>query len=213
MNDLAGIRRDYMRDSLDASTVSRDPLQQFALWFADAEKAGHPDANAMHLATVNQDGRPSGRVVLLKGTEGGKFIFFTNYRSRKGIDLDLNPSCALTFYWPHLERQVRIEGVAGRISAEASDAYFVSRPRDSQVGAWASPQSTLIRSREILEERFKMIEVRHKDQPNLPRPRQWGGYAVTPLLIEFWQGRPSRMHDRIQYTWTGTTWEIHRLAP
>lgn len=213
MNDLSASRREYQRDSLDESNVNPDPLTQFAAWFADAEKAGIPDANAMHLASVSKDGRPSGRIVLLKGIEGGRFIFFTNYQSRKGNDLDVNPACALTFYWSQLERQVRIEGPASRVDEPYAENYFQSRPRDSQIGAWASPQSSMIAGRAILEERFRRIETKYKGQDKLPKPKQWGGYAVTPLLIEFWQGRPSRLHDRIQFTWTGSSWDIRRLAP
>jgi pyridoxamine 5'-phosphate oxidase len=213
MNDLSASRREYQRDSLDESNVNPDPLTQFAAWFADAEKAGIPDANAMHLASVSKDGRPSGRIVLLKGIEGGRFIFFTNYQSRKGHDLDVNPACALTFYWSQLERQVRIEGPASRVDEPYAENYFQSRPRDSQIGAWASPQSSMIAGRAILEERFRRIETKYKGQDKLPKPKQWGGYAVTPLLIEFWQGRPSRLHDRIQFTWTGSSWDIRRLAP
>jgi pyridoxamine 5'-phosphate oxidase len=213
MNDLSASRREYQRDSLDESTVNPDPFKQFAAWFADAEKAGIPDANAMHLASVSKDGRPSGRIVLLKGIESGTFIFFTNYQSRKGNDLDVNPACALTFYWSQLERQVRIEGPASRVDEQYAENYFQSRPRDSQIGAWASPQSSMIGGRAILEERFRQIESKHKGQEKIPKPKQWGGYAVTPLLIEFWQGRPSRLHDRIQFTWTGSAWDIRRLAP
>ena len=167
----------------------------------------------MNLATVSENGLPSLRIVLLKGIEGGSFVFYTNYQSRKGNQLDESPVCALTFFWPELERQVRIEGTAKRMPEDASIAYFQSRPRDSQVGAWASPQSTIIANRNILEERVKEIEKRFKGQPVLPKPKQWGGFRVEPHWIEFWQGRQSRLHDRILYSRTDKGWKINRLAP
>lgn len=213
MNDLASIRKDYSKASLDAKTVAKDPLTQFTEWFQEAVKAEVPEVNAMNLATVNENGRPASRIVLLKSVEVQKFVFFTNYQSRKGKELDANPACALTFFWPELERQVRIEGIASRIDEKRSENYFQSRPRGSQVGAWASPQSSLISDRSLLEERVKQIEAKYKAEELLPKPNQWGGYEVDPLMFEFWQGRPSRLHDRILYTKDDGVWKINRLAP
>jgi pyridoxamine 5'-phosphate oxidase len=213
MQPLADIRKEYAKLSLDKSTVDADPLRQFEKWFQEAMDAGCAEPNAMHLATVNADGRPSSRIVLLKGLEAGKLQFFTNYQSRKGKELENNPACALTFFWPELERQVRIEGVTDRVSPEISDTYFQSRPRGSQIGAWSSPQSSLIQDRKILEQRASDLEKKFEGKNPLPRPNQWGGYEVNPFMIEFWQGRPSRLHDRIQYARVDNTWQIHRLAP
>lgn len=167
----------------------------------------------MNLATVNENGRPASRIVLLKGIEDNKFVFYTNHQSRKGKELDTNPACALTFFWPELERQVRIEGVASRTDEKRAEKYFQSRPRGSQLGAWASPQSTMISDRSLLEERVKKLEEKFKGQDILPKPNQWGGYEIEPLMIEFWQGRPSRLHDRILYTKDDGVWKINRLAP
>ncbi|MCU0358806.1 MAG: pyridoxamine 5'-phosphate oxidase [Cyclobacteriaceae bacterium] len=213
MSSIAHIRTEYSRATLDISEVHQNPIEQFALWFNEALAAQVPEPTAMHLCTVNESGRPSGRMVLLKGVENSRFVFYTNYQSRKGRDLDENPACALTFFWPELERQVRIEGLAKRVSVEQSDAYFQSRPRSSQVGAWSSPQSTIIENRFILEERMQAIEKRFEAQDPLPRPHQWGGYEVDPTLMEFWQGRPNRLHDRILYLKMDNQWTISRLAP
>jgi pyridoxamine 5'-phosphate oxidase len=212
MNDLSTIRKEYSKASLDERTVSKDPLQQFDRWFKEAVDAKVPEPTAFHLSTVN-GGRPASRIVLLKGIENGMFVFYTNYQSRKGKELDENPACSLTFFWPELERQVRIEGVASRIDAKRSDEYFQSRPRGSQVGAWASPQSSVINERSLLEERAKQIEEKYKGLDKLPRPHQWGGYEIDPVMIEFWQGRPSRLHDRILFTREDAGWRINRLAP
>ncbi len=213
MQPIADIRKDYTKASLDVSNVSEDPIAQFQKWFKEALAAEVPEPNAMNLATVNRDGRPSSRIMLLKGVEQNKFVFFTNYQSDKGQALEQNPACALTFFWPELERQVRVEGIASRIDEQRSVEYFQSRPRASQVGAWASPQSTLLNSREILEERVKQMEERFKDHTLLPKPKQWGGFEVDPVSIEFWQGRPSRLHDRIRYIRTDNAWKIYRLSP
>jgi pyridoxamine 5'-phosphate oxidase len=212
MNDIASLRNEYSKAQLDVSSISKDPVQQFDKWFQDAVTAKVPEPNAMNLATVN-GGRPSSRIVLLKGVEHGKFVFYTNYQSNKGRELEENPACCVTFFWPELERQIRIEGVAARVEAGRSDAYFQSRPRGSQVGAWASPQSTIINERTLLEERAKQIEEKFKGQDKLPRPHQWGGYEIDPLIIEFWQGRQNRLHDRILYTKADGGWKINRLAP
>lgn len=213
MKSIADLRQDYSKSSLEVANVLPDPVAQFEKWFQEALQAGVPEPNAMNLATVNEQGQPSGRIVLLKGVEAKQFLFFTNYQSHKGLLLEKNPACALTFFWPELERQVRIEGIAQRLDAQASEAYFQSRPRSSQIGAWASPQSSVIESRTILEERVQQLEKRFDGREVLPKPHQWGGYAVTPSMIEFWQGRPSRLHDRIVYTQIDGQWKIHRLAP
>jgi len=213
MQNLADLRKDYSKASLDVSNVNPDPVVQFEKWFKEALESQLTEPNAMTLSTVNASGQPSGRIVLLKGIEAGKFVFFTNYQSSKGHDLEKNTGCALTFFWQELERQVRIEGVADRIDAKRSTEYFQSRPRGSQVGAWSSPQSTIIANRTILEERVQEIEKKFDGQSVLPKPHQWGGYAIEPLMVEFWQGRQSRLHDRIQYTKVDGVWQIHRLAP
>jgi pyridoxamine 5'-phosphate oxidase len=210
---LADLRKEYSRASLDVTTVSQDPILQFDIWFLEAVKAEVAEPNAMNLSTVNQDGRPSSRIVLLKGIENKKFIFYSNYQSKKGKELDSNSACALTFFWPDLERQVRIEGLASRIDPKISEEYFQSRPRGSQVGAWASPQSAPIRDRSIIEERFLQMERKFEGQAVLPKPQQWGGYEVDPFLVEFWQGRPNRLHDRIEFVKVDTAWTINRLAP
>lgn len=213
MQSIADLRKDYTKASLDITTVSADPVAQFMKWFDEALQSQLPEPNAMTLSTVNENGRPSSRVMLLKGVEEGRFLFFTNYQSDKGRDLEKNPAVALNFFWPELERQVRIEGVVTRLSPEASEKYFQSRPRGSQIGAWASPQSAIIADRKMLEERFAQMEKKFEASEVLPKPQQWGGYAVDPLLIEFWQGRASRLHDRIEFTRTDGTWKVHRLAP
>ncbi|MBZ0246675.1 MAG: pyridoxamine 5'-phosphate oxidase [Cyclobacteriaceae bacterium] len=213
MKVISEIRTDYSKATLDINSVDKNPIIQFQKWFEQALASQALEPNAMNLATLSEKGRPTSRIVLLKGIENEQFIFYTNYQSQKGRELELNPACALNFFWPELERQVRIEGVVSRVSADASDSYFQSRPRSSQVGAWASPQSTLIKERSILEERVVQIEKKYKDLKVLPRPKQWGGYGVTPLKIEFWQGRPNRLHDRIVYTLVDGKWKINRLAP
>jgi pyridoxamine 5'-phosphate oxidase len=213
MQDIANIRKDYRKATLDVDSVEKDPFVQFNKWFGEALKSEVNEPNAMNLATVNEEGRPSSRMVLLKGLDNNRFVFYTNYQSRKGKELDNNPACALTFFWPELERQVRVEGVASRVSAERSDMYFQSRPRESQIGAWSSPQSSLIRDRRILEERMREIERKFEGKTVLPRPHQWGGFEVDPHTVEFWQGGPGRLHDRIQYIKIDGEWKIYRLAP
>lgn len=213
MKDLAHIRKDYSKASLDAKSVAKDPIQQFNHWFNDAITLEVSEPNAMTLSTVNGQGRPAARIVLLKGVENGKFVFYTNYQSRKGKELEQNPACSLTFFWSELERQVRIDGVATRIDEKRSTEYFQSRPRGSQIGAWASPQSTFITDRSLLEARAQQMEEKFKDDDVLPKPHQWGGYEIDPFMIEFWQGRPSRLHDRILFTKVDEFWRIDRLAP
>jgi pyridoxamine 5'-phosphate oxidase len=210
---LSEIRKEYTRASLDITNVSRNPVAQFEVWFQEAVQSAVLEVNAMNLATVKENGNPTSRIVLLKGIENGRFIFYTNYQSDKGRELEKNPACALTFFWPELERQIRIEGVASRVDQQRSIEYFQSRPRGSQIGAWSSPQSSIIKDRKILEERVMQMEEKFKDVTVLPKPQQWGGYEVTPFLFEFWQGRASRLHDRIEYTFVDNAWQVHRLAP
>jgi pyridoxamine 5'-phosphate oxidase len=213
MQSIADLRKDYTRATLDVNSVLQNPVEQFQKWFDEALQSGVTEPNAMNLSTVNKDGRPSSRIMLLKGVENNMFVFFTNFQSDKGQALEENPACALTFFWPDLERQVRIEGVASRIDDKRAEDYFHSRPRASQIGAWASPQSTVLSDRTILEERVKQMEERFKDQEVVPKPKQWGGFEVEPLLIEFWQGRASRLHDRIRFMKIEGQWQIHRLSP
>jgi len=213
MQKIAEIRTEYTKATLDISTIDADPVQQFAKWLDEALTSNVSEPTAMNLATVNEHGRPSSRIVLLKGMEEKKFLFYTNYQSQKGKEIDQNPACALTFFWPELERQIRIEGTATRVDESVSDKYFKSRPLASQVGAWASPQSSFIQNREILDQRVKQIEQRFTGLTVLPRPHQWGGFEVMPFLFEFWQGRASRLHDRLQYTLIDGVWQVQRLAP
>lgn len=210
---LADLRREYERAGLTEADADADPIRQFAHWFQQALAAGVPEPNAMTLATCTLDGRPSARIVLLKGYDERGFTFFTNYESRKGHELAANPHAALVFFWKEIERQVRVEGTVGRTGADESDDYFLSRPRDSRLGTWASDQSQPLGSREELEARFRLIQERFADGP-VPRPPHWGGYRLAPALIEFWQGRPFRLHDRLCYTrQPDGTWKRARLAP
>jgi pyridoxamine 5'-phosphate oxidase len=208
------LRKDYSAHTLGMEEVSPNPVEQFQVWFDEALNAQVPEPNAMTLSTATTNGVPSARIVLLKGVTDDSFLFYTNYNSRKGQELRANPRAALTFLWHELQRQVRIEGRVEVLSAEESTRYFQSRPKGSQIGAWASPQSTQIESREVLEEKVKRLEEDYHSAEALPRPEHWGGYRVVPHRIEFWQGRSSRLHDRIEYTLTEDgTWSIARLAP
>jgi len=208
---LADLRQEYMRAGLAEADVLADPVAQFERWMQEAVAADLPLANAMTLATV-EDGAPDARVVLLKGVEDGAFVFYTNYLSRKGRQLAANPYVAVTFFWPELERQVRIEGRVAQVAPEVSDAYFASRPYTSRIGAWASEQSTEIDSKTVLVTRAASFGLKHP--LSVPRPPHWGGYAIVPDRIEFWQGRPSRLHDRVLYTLAAdASWTRSRLAP
>jgi pyridoxamine 5'-phosphate oxidase len=202
----------YTTTSIDEKTVAADPSSLFQRWLDEAIAAGIHLPEAMTLATATSAGKPSARLVLLKQLDERGFVFFTNYNSPKARDLDSNPQAALVFYWPQFERQVRVEGTIERTSAAESDAYFKTRPRESQIGALASPQSEVIDSREFLEQQAGELEKRYEDRL-VDRPAHWGGYRLRPERIEFWKGRPSRLHDRILYERQGDTWSIKRLAP
>jgi len=209
--DIARLRQEYMRERLDESDAAPDPIAQFRKWFDDAVRGALPMVNAMTLASVSAAGKPSARIVLLKGVDERGFVFYTHYESRKGQELSANPRAALLFYWIELEREIRIEGTVERTTAAESDDYFESRPLGSRLAAIASPQSTVLRDRGELEERYSDTVKRYGDSP--PRPANWGGYRVVPDALEFWQGRPNRLHDRLVYSKRADGWEIARLSP
>ena len=209
---LIALRREYSSADLNETDAAADPLVQFGNWMKHALAASVLDAEAMTLATVSDEGAPSVRIVLLRGYDQRGFSFYTNYESGKARELAQNPRCALVFFWPEIERQVRIQGVAQKMSPEESAAYFATRPRSSQLGAWASRQSEVLGSRQELEQRFASLE-REYEGSRIPRPPNWGGYRIRPKVMEFWQGRPSRLHDRLRYTETAAGWNLERLAP
>lgn len=208
---IQDLRRQYIKDSLATQTVKKDPIKQFEKWFSQTLKAGLIEPNAMIVATSTPNGKPSARVVLLKGLTDKGFIFFTNYRSKKGKELAANPHASLLFFWDKLERQVRIEGKVKKISREESSKYFDSRPHASRIAAWSSHQSTVIKDRKEIDEAFKKFDKMYPGE--VPLPDYWGGFILIPSEFEFWQGRTNRMHDRFRYKKNRTGWKIDRLAP
>lgn len=213
MSNIADIRKDYSKKMLQETDVHADAIEQFKTWWTEAVDSAIDEVNAMTLATASAQGKPSARVVLLKGFNESGFIFFTNYHSQKASEIEENPRVSLVFFWKELERQVRIDGTIKKITAEDSDEYFYSRPVESRIGAWASPQSKVIASRKVIEENVLELEKSFAGK-TIDRPPHWGGYIVKPVVIEFWQGRSSRLHDRLQYNLNEMgQWEIKRLAP
>ena len=208
---LADLRKDYALKTLEEKDAASDPMQFFGLWMVEAIHSQVPEPTAMNLSTIDTRGRPAARIVLLKGVDKRGFVFYTNYESRKGRELAANPHAALTFLWKELERQVRVEGTVEKVTEKESEDYFTTRPLGSRIGAWASPQSQVIESRGWLERRWEAFEKQYGEQP--PLPPHWGGYRVKPDYIEFWQGRRSRLHDRIAYTLRDGAWSVSRLAP
>jgi pyridoxamine 5'-phosphate oxidase len=210
---LADMRKDYGLAGLLEKDLAKNPFRQFEKWFEEAEAAKITEPNAMTLATVGRDGRPAARTVLLKGCDGRGFVFYSNYESRKGRELDANARATLLFPWVAMERQVMVEGPVARVSREESEAYFLSRPRASQLAAWASPQSTVVAGRVVLEESYRVIEKKYEGR-TVPLPPNWGGFRLAPETVEFWQGRRSRLHDRLRYRREpGGDWVVERLAP
>lgn len=210
---LEAMRRSYGNTPLSPENVIENPIEQFRFWFENAVESEIYEPNAMMLSTATLEGKPSARIVLLKGIEKNGFRFFTNYESSKGKEMAKNPQVALTFFWDKIHRQVRIEGMVEKISPDASTEYFQSRPKGSQIGAWASPQSQAISDRAVLEKNVANLIEKYNGSESLPRPQHWGGYVVIPNRIEFWQGRDNRLHDRVVYESHGNGWKVFRLAP
>ncbi len=210
---IAGLREDYQKDTLELSDVNENPIKQFDNWFQEALNSKELEPNAMTLATIDKDGFPNARIVLLKGIQDGEFIFYTNYESQKGQEIATTPKVALVFNWLSMQRQIRVQGSIEKLSPELSTAYFQSRPKGSQIGAWTSPQSQVIDDRASLEDKKATLEKQYENETVLPRPEHWGGYKIKPKRIEFWQGRTSRLHDRITFEEIGNEWKIERLAP
>lgn len=209
--NISAIRKDYSLKTLNINDLCANPIDQFNIWFQEALASKVIEINAMTLSTIGEDGFPNGRIVLLKEVDSG-FVFFTNYQSQKGRELAKNPVASLTFFWPELERQVRIKGEIEKVSSKLSDEYFFSRPKGSQIGAWTSPQSQKLKSKEELEQRLIEMEQKFENTP-ISRPLHWGGYRLIPSYVEFWQGRPSRLHDRVCYEEKNGAWERSILAP
>ncbi len=209
---INNLRHDFSKKTLDKVDVNKNPIFQFETWFKEAVESNVNEPNAMTVCTSTKEGKPSARIVLLRNFNENGFVFYTNYTSRKGVEVLENPNCALLFFWPELERQVRIEGVLQLQSETESDSYFNNRPRGSKLGAWVSEQSKIIQSRKVLDEKYSELSAKYPDD-NIPRPSYWGGYILKPSSIEFWQGRPSRLHDRILFSLVNNAWEIERLAP
>ncbi len=210
---IADLRREYQQTLLDEKSVDRDPINQFQQWFDQAQQADQPDPTAMTVATVSPDGQPAARIMLLKGVEDGRFVFFTNYLSDKARELDANAKAAMVFFWHVLDRQVRVSGIVSKVSQQVSREYFQTRPRGSQIGAWVSLQSSVIESRAVLEAKLAELEKQYEGQ-DVPCPEHWGGYQLVPDVIELWQGRPDRLHDRLRYSRAGDgSWRIERLSP
>ena len=213
MTSIADIRKDYKLQTLNEIDIENNAIKQFGKWWDDAVNSQIDEVNAMTIATATNEGKPSARIVLLKGFDKRGFVFFSNYDSHKGKELISNPQACMVFFWKELERQIRIEGIIEKVSSEESDAYFLSRPVSSQIGAWSSPQSSVILNRKVLEDNVTKYSQQFSTE-QLVRPDNWGGYRLKPTLIEFWQGRSSRLHDRLQYTLQDdATWKIERLAP
>jgi len=212
-NKIISLRKEYSSAFLDEADANQNPFKQFELWMHQAVEAAILEPHAMNVATVSSDGKPSSRIVLLRAFNEEGFVFYTNYNSHKGNDLAQNKYASLNFFWPELERQIRIEGSISKIDQDTSTAYFHSRPRESQIGAWASIQSAVIENRKVVEDAFVHYNEKFKDLELIPKPEHWGGYNIKPTYIEFWQGRPSRLHDRLRYTTINDEWKIERLSP
>ena len=210
--DVSRLRKEYEEEGIDSANALGDPMEQFQIWYVQAKEAMIPEPDAAVIASINEEEYPSSRFVLVRKVDGDGFVFFTNYRSDKATSFSLSPKVSLTFGWLPLHRQVRVHGLVEVAKDEESDDYFSQRPRGHQIGAWASPQGQVISDRKTLEGRYREISERFGDGP-IPRPEHWGGYRIRPTMIEFWQGRPDRLHDRLRYSWSNDRWILQRLAP